>query len=57
MDRKEEVLGILAEGEFHDLLVHADSLPGLGEALQGVLDRYMLTWSMWKCLASAEHPK
>ena len=45
------------EGEFHDLLVHADKLPGLGEALQGVLDRYMLTWSMWKCLISAEHLK
>ncbi len=39
LDRKGEVLGVLAEDEFDDLLLYADKLPGLGEALQGVLDR------------------
>ncbi len=39
LDRKGEVLGVLAEDEFEDLLVYADKLPGLGQALEGVIDR------------------
>ncbi|BDA41043.1 hypothetical protein COCOBI_01-6980 [Coccomyxa sp. Obi] len=40
LDRKGEVLGILAEDDFEELLVYAEKLPGLGQALQGVLIRY-----------------
>jgi hypothetical protein len=39
LDRKGEVLGVLTPDEFEELLVYAEKLPGLGEALQGVLDR------------------
>lgn len=34
-----EVLGVLAEDKFEELLVYADKLPGLGQALEGVIDR------------------
>ena len=48
LSKKGDVLAVLSADEWEDLLVHAAKLPGLADALRGVLERYIPALSIFQ---------
>ncbi len=48
LSKKGDVLAVLSADEWEDLLVHAAKLPGLADALRGVLERYLPALSIFQ---------